>query len=191
MNQRTMADIHYGIQNPKDLLDKLLQDASKLSKLPDKYDLFNFVVTAAVLSEWICKFYKKVMPEDVLSAMNGESETGLPIDAEDWIDDKSCLPNPAQGACRHICNAMRICWGTANASKHYYWQKSSGVQSIGAEPGINDFYSYFNTAVGAGIFINYNGEYYTVEQVKEILVQFYPSFIEYLDALQEGHENAP
>lgn len=187
MNHRTMKDIHYGIQSPRDLLGKLLLDASKISPCPHKYDLFNFVVTSAVLSEWICKFYRKVMPEDLLKSMNGESETGLPSEVEEWIDDKSCLPNPAQGACRHIFNAMRICWGTANASKHYYWQKNSGVHSISSEPEINDWYGYFFTSVGEGIFINYNGEYYTVEQLKGIIVQFYPCFIEYLEALQEGN----
>lgn len=191
MTQRTMRDIHYGIQNPRDLLDKLLVDASKISEVPHKYDLFNFVVTSAVLSEWICKFYKKVMSDDLVKAISGEADIGLPIESEAWISDKSCLPNPEQGACRHICNAMRICWGTANASKHYYWQKSSGVQSISSEPEISDWYSYFFTSVSEGIFINYNGEYYTVEQVKGILVQFYPRFIEYLEVLQERNENAP
>lgn len=191
MNQRSIREIHYGIESPRDLLGKLLADASKISEVPDKYDMFNFVVTAAVLSEWITKFYKSVISAELAEAIGGGEYTGLPVASEDWIIEKSCLPNPAQGARRHICNAMRICWGTANASKHYYWQKTSGVESISSEPEINGWYSYLFTATGEGVFINYKGEYYSIEQVKGILVQFYPCLIEHLDALLCSTENEP
>lgn len=187
MPKRSMQEVHYGIQTPHDLLKKLLIDAEKISSLPDKNDLFNFVVTAAVLSEWILKYYDDVLSHDLKMVINGcgkdfEAASFL-SQCEDWIADRLCLPNLSQGTYKHIFNAIRICWFTANASKHYFWQRDSGIKSIGVNPEIDDFYDWFNTASGEGIFIRYEGENYTIEQVKDILIQFYPNFINYLDSL--------
>lgn len=84
---------------------------------------------------------------------------------------------------------MRICWGTANASKHYYWTRSSGISAIEESPKIKDWYQYFFTSTDPGIYIECDGKYYTVYQVKMILTQFYDGLLIFLDAL-EGCANS-
>ena len=49
---RTMRALSYGICSPNDLLEKLRLDAAKLIDIPAPYDIYNFIVTAAVLAEW-------------------------------------------------------------------------------------------------------------------------------------------
>jgi hypothetical protein len=57
MSKPTMTQLSYGIAKPVDLLKKLNQDEAKLTAKPHPHDVFNFVVTAAVLNEWIRKCY--------------------------------------------------------------------------------------------------------------------------------------
>ncbi|HHY0398258.1 TPA: hypothetical protein ACVU38_004824 [Vibrio parahaemolyticus] len=179
--------ISYVIQEPLELLDKLMYEAEKIVPTPNRNDFFNFVVTAAVLSEWICKHYEEQMDDDFKKTMKGKSDTGLPLESENWIEDKTCLPNRHQGAVRHILNSIRICWHTTNATKHYKWKESSGINSIGTEAKILTHYDYFFTSVESGIFIRYHDENYTIKQVKDILVQFYPKLINHLESIK----NAP
>lgn len=181
------SGIDYVIQEPLELLDKLLFEAEKIVSIPNKNDFFNFVVTAAVLSEWICKHYDEQMDTNFKNTMKGKSDTGLPLMSEDWIEDKTCLPNQHQGAVRHILNSIRICWHTTNATKHYKWKVSSGVNSIGTEAKIFNHYDYCFTSVENGIFIRYHDENYTIKQVKDILIQFYPKLISHLESIR----NAP
>ncbi|MCF7481569.1 hypothetical protein L3V31_07485 [Vibrio sp. J1-1] len=181
------SGINYVIQEPLELLDKLLFEAEKIVSIPNKNDFFNFVVTAAVLTEWICEHYDEQMDANFKNTMKGKSDTGLPLVSEDWIEDKTCLPNQHQGAVRHILNSIRICWHTTNATKHYKWKESSGIKSIGTEAKILNHYDYCFTSVENGIFIRYHDENYTIEQVKDILIQFYPNLISYLESIR----NAP
>lgn len=178
--------VDYIIQKPTELLTKFLLEAEKINGIPSRNDFFNFVVTSAILSEWIHKHYKFVVSKDFIDTFEGKSDTGLPIEAEEWIEDKTCLPNSAQGATRHILNSMRICWHTTNATKHYKWQRSKGINSIGTEAPIENMYDYFFTSVDEGLFIRYKDENYTIQQVKNILVQFYPRLIDYLESLNNS-----
>jgi len=189
MSKKTMMEMHYGIKNPRDLLGKFIFDAGKISERPHKYDLFNFVLTSAALSEWIGKFYEESISSDLTDFMLGKPEKCPFIEADVWINDKSCVPNPAQGVRRHICNAIQICRNVANANKHFGWRPC--IKSISEEPMINDWYAFFYAPRGVGLFVNYEGEYYSVIQIKEILVQFYPRLIEYLESSQEEGQNAP
>ncbi|OOE76340.1 hypothetical protein [Salinivibrio sp. ML290] len=181
-----LVDGNYIIKDPSELLNKLLFEAGKISGVPDKHDFFNFVVTAAILSEWVCKYYGSVIPVDLKKTLKGCSDTGLPLESDSWIEDRNCLPNSGQDASRHIINSVRICWHTTNATKHYEWRSSSGISTISTEAPINNLYDYFFTPVGESLFIRYKDENYTIVQIKDILIQFYPKLINYLDSLKES-----
>ncbi len=53
MSKRTMSQLSYGIERSEDLFEKLSADAAKLTSKPHPHDVFNFVVTAAVLNLYI------------------------------------------------------------------------------------------------------------------------------------------
>ena len=186
MSTNTMTDISYGISRPQDLLEKLKHDGDKVDANPHKYDLFNFFVTAAVLNEWIRKYYSDVITPELSRALRGENAEGLPIESSSWVVDKECLPNKVCDVRLHISDAMRICWGTANASKHYCWTKSSGISAIEESPEIKNEYQYFFTSTDPGIYIECDGKYYTVYQVKMILTQFYDGLLLFLEATEGG-----
>lgn len=191
MPRNTMTDISYGISRPQDLLEKLKHDGDKVGANPHKYDLFNFFVTGAVLNEWIRKYYRDVITPELGRALCGENVEGLPIESSSWVVDKECLPNQGCDVLRHISDAMRICWGTANASKHYHWTSSSGISAIEESPKIKDWYQYFFTSTDPGIYIQCDGKYYTVYQVKMILTQFYDGLLIFLNALEGGANSIP
>ena len=89
--QRTMEQLSYGIERPSDLLAKLRWDADKLTESPHPYDVFNFVLTAAVLAEWIQKFYSSDSAPEPFSAPNKERKVWLlPSMSPLWIGDTSC-----------------------------------------------------------------------------------------------------
>jgi hypothetical protein len=183
MATNTMTDISYGISRPQDLLEKLKHDGNKVVANSHKYDLFNFFVTAAVLNEWIRKYYSAVITPELKLALRGENVVGLPIESSSWVADKECLPNKDCDVRQHISDAMRICWGIANASKHYHWTRLAGISAIEESPEIKDWYQYFFTSTDPGIYIECDGKYYTVHQVKMILTQFYDGLLILLDSL--------
>ncbi len=128
---KTMTDISYGFSKPRDLLGKLKRDGDKIGDDPNRDDLFNFFVTAAVLNEWIVKYYSGVISKDFKDALSyGENMNGLPLVSSSWIADKQCLPNKRCDERWHIARAIRICRGTANASKHYCWIKKAALRHL-------------------------------------------------------------
>lgn len=180
-----MAQLSYGIAKPVDLLSKLTIDGSKLTEKPHPHDVFNFVVTAAVLNEWVRKYYSK--RQAIISLIDAQKDKDkdksfekIPPDFADWIMDKTCLPNNGCDTRRHIMNALSICWDTANASKHYHWADSH-VTAIENEPTMKGYYQWFFTSVEPGLYIEYRGEYYTLSQLKGILTQFYSGLLLHLD----------
>ena len=182
MPKATMNEISYGINKPQDLLNKLVLDGEKVDANPHPYDMFNFFVTAAVLNEWVVKYYSGAIVQGIKDALNDNVAEKLPVETSSWVVDKKCLPNTGCDVRRHVFNAMRICWSTANASKHYHWTKSSGVSAIEDSPKIKGWYQYFFTSTEPGIYIEFAGEYYTLLQIKQILTQFYSGLLSYLDA---------
>lgn len=177
MTRRTMQQLSYGITHPVDLLDKLKHDASKLTRTPNPYDVFNFVVTAAVLNEWCSQFYKNhSFASQIWKAKERKDFNLLPKETEKWIVERDCLPNKYCDTRRHIMNAMCICWDTANASKHYHWVSTSEVVAIEPEPIVTDYYQYFHTSVEPDLYIDYAGECYGLMQLREIILQFYNGF---------------
>ncbi|SFH45019.1 hypothetical protein SAMN05216299_113106 [Nitrosospira sp. Nsp14] len=111
MARSTMSDISYGISKPVDLLAKLIADASKITAPPHSHDIFNFLVTAAVLNEWIGKYYPDDTTVKALKDAQEEKDwTKLPAETSAWISNKECLPNKGCDPRRHAWNVTRICW---------------------------------------------------------------------------------
>lgn len=177
MPRTTMSALSYGINSPSDLLEKLRLDAQKLSAEPNPYDVFNFIVTAAVLNEWCMKVYRGIgVADEVQQAIEKKDFELLPVVTASWIIDIACLPNKHCDKRHHIMNALRICWDTANASKHYHWVSGSGVSSIDHEPVTDDYYKWAFTSVEPDLYIDYAGENYGLTQIARIVIQFYEGF---------------
>lgn len=178
-----MSQLSYGIERPEELFQKLTKDAEKLTAEPHPYDVFNFVVTAAVLNEWIFKFHKEHPTVVEIALAKDKRDSGLlPTQTLAWINDTECLPNRHCDIRRHIMNAMCICWDTANASKHYHWLGKSDVQAIGPEPVISSWYQYFFTSVEPDLYIDYGGECYGLSQIRRIILQFYGGLLTHIYA---------
>ena len=181
--QRTMEKLSYGIERPYDLLAKLRWDADKLTESPHPYDVFNFILSAAVLAEWIQKFYSSdSVPEPFSAPKNKRKVWLLPSMSEQWISDTSCLPNRHCDFKRHITNTLSICAHTANASKHFHWKDSGDITAIGETPPISNWYQYFFTSRAPDLYLDFQGENYGLQQIKGILIQFYTGLIEYLES---------
>lgn len=180
--KRTMEQLSYGLEQPRDLLEKLKWEADKLGELPHAYDVFNFIVTAAVLAEWIQQYYSSNAIMDPFAAPSRDRCSWLiPSESVHWIDDTSCLPNPHLDIRYHIENALSICSHTANASKHFHWKDGRSITRIEEEPQIGDYYQYFFTSTSPDLYLEFEGDYYGLQQIKGILLQFYTGLIHYLE----------
>lgn len=192
MVSSTMSTLSYGITNPTNLLSKLMADASKIAAVPHPHDTFNFLITAAVLSEWIAKYYpNNSAVKSIKSALENKDWTKLPNETLSWIANSECLPNNGCDPRLHVWNATRICWHTANASKHFQWCSSSNIAAIEDTPNIKDWYQYFFTSTTPGLYIEYDKEYYSIEQIRDIVVQFYCGLLSHIEetvpVLTGGH----
>lgn len=180
-----MQQLSYGITKPKDLLAKLQLDAKHLGNTPDPYHVFNFVVTASVLADWTQKFYKSEPIFAAPSKKNKNKKWLLPDASLKWITDTSCLPNPYRDHRLHIANALSICCHVANASKHFHWKDYGEVNAIGQKPQIRDFNQYCFTSLTPDLYVEFQGENYGIQQIKGILLQFFPALLDYMDNLEE------
>lgn len=185
--QFTMTEVSYGIETPSDLLEKLHLDGEKIGHEPHKFDLFNFFITAASLYEWTAKHHSdhSAVKSIVAAVKNRDSEL-LPVETKSWLVNMDCVPNRHCDVRRHVFNSMQICWQTANASKHYQWLRSSEVQAIEESPKVKSWYQYFTTSRMPGVFIEYAGEYYTVDQIRGILLQFYDGLLWHIGEVERG-----
>jgi len=182
-SKRTIATLSYGLSCPRDLLEKLKFDADRLSHKPQPYEIFNFIVTAAVLGEWIQKYYSDKSDRPAFRRpQEGNAGWTLPAESAFWISDASCIPNPESGVERHISNVLSICAFTADASKHFHWCDKGAVSEIGSDPPIGNWSQYFFTSTSPDIYLTYRGENYGLQQIKGIIVQFYTALIVYFDA---------
>lgn len=69
-SKRTMRNLSYGIRHPLELFSKLIKDSDKINESTYPYnlhDVFNFLVTSAVLAEWIQQFYSSKNSPDPFS----------------------------------------------------------------------------------------------------------------------------
>lgn len=180
MGIRTMAHLSYGISTPVDLFRKLGRDGAKLTAEPDPDDVFNFLVTAAALNEWVTKVFRdKEIVASITDSLSKRDWRLLPQNTCAWIGDTACLPNKHCDVRRHIFNALSICWETAGASKHYHWQGS--VETLSPKPIVNGWYQYFTSSRQADLHMEYSGEVYGLSQVRGIVLQFYEGFFASLD----------
>ncbi len=190
--KRTMQQLSYGIERPCDLLEKLEWEADKLSNKPHAYDVFNFMLTAAVLAEWIQKYYSSdSVPDPFAEPKKGQCNWLIPSKAAQWISDTSCLPNPYLDVRYHIENALSICSHTANASKHFHWKDRRSITRIEVEPQVNDWYQYFFTSTAPDLYVEFKEDYYGLQQIKGILLQFYRGLIHYLESQKLSHGVTP
>lgn len=176
----------YGLNHPQQLLDKMKRDGAKLEPNYEWADVFNFIVTTAVLNEWVIKFYeiKGVLSETLKAAR----VDGYPEVFEKWFIDKTCFPNKYLDLREQVRDCLSICFHTCNASKHYHWKRSdddSLPKTIEREPQIKDWYQYFFTKVGPGLFVEINGRYYSMTQIRDILIPFYEGLLGYLDCVDK------
>lgn len=186
MGIKTLTDLSYGLSTPSDLLIKMKSDGQKIEPDYDKYNIFNFIVTAAVLNEWIMKYYNidenSLLFKAVRSCCKDEINE-FPKDTTLWIIDTSCLPNDEYDLRVQIQECISICHHVSNASKHFHWQMSKGpkITAIEKEPEIKDEYQWMFTKCGPGLYIEYDKAYYCITQIRDILIQFYSGFISYLE----------
>ena len=177
-----MTQLSYGIAKPEDLLSKLALDGNKLDEKPHPHDVFNFIVTAAVLNEWVRKYYSNHQTiRNLTDAQESKNFERIPLECAEWIADRACIPNKEFDVRSDILNALSICWDTANASKHFHWSGSSRVTRIEDEPQVKNWYQYYFTSVEPGLYFEYDGVYYTLSQLKGILTQFYTGLIAHVE----------
>ena len=179
---KTVKTLSYGLSTPAQLLNKLEMDAKKLGLTPDPHDVFNFVVTAAVLAEWIQHFYETTKaPKGFKAPPKNQEEWIIPDECEGWIEDVSYMPNPSSGISRHLNNMLSICAHTANASKHFHWTDKGHIESIGSEPPIADWYQYYFTSRDPDLYVTYRGENYGLREIGSTLIQFYRGLIKFYE----------
>ena len=178
---RTMRVLSYGIFSPHDLLEKLRLDGAKLIDIPAPYDIFNFIVIAAVLAEWVENYYRTSKKAGEFATPTRHRDWIIPSISDEWIVDTSHLPNIDSGIQRSIKNCLSICAHTANASKHFYWKDSGAVTSVSEDPPIKDYYQYFFTSTEQDVYVEFEGENYGIKQIKGVLLQFYACLIDYFE----------
>jgi hypothetical protein len=96
--------LDYGFRTPRDLYEKLKRDAAKLDDQVNADNLFNFVVTAWHMQDWI---------------KNGPAKSSPAIEA-----DRNRL---------RVNEYVQICRDMANASKHFTLTYDPTVSSITRE----------------------------------------------------------
>lgn len=178
--QRTMQVVSYGFSRPKDLFEKLKRDAAKLNSQPSPDDVFNFLVTAASLYDWVRKFYNNsAVVGRIAAAIKDRKWQTFPEAHEPWLADRAYVPNDHLDERHHIINALRICWETAGASKHFYWE--GYVRDVQPAPIVLDWYQYFFTSTKPDLYVDYDGEVYGLSQIRSIVLQFYEQLLAVVD----------
>jgi len=104
-NKRTMNVLSYGFTEPADVLAKLERESAKLVYPPNNDDVFNFIITAAVLGEWVKQFYGATAARAPFSFDKNEGWK-IPDCFADWITDTDCFPNKHYTMEREIGNVL-------------------------------------------------------------------------------------
>lgn len=147
MQRSTLASLSYGISTPAQLFEKLKGDGDRLTEKPHPHDVFNFIITSAVLNEWIIRVHKfEVGVRDFAEALETENWKLLPANTHSWIVERSNILKTGPDIRYHVLNVLKVTWHTANASKHFHWTSSSGVTDIQNEPIVGSYYQFFFTS---------------------------------------------
>lgn len=121
MPSGTLASLSYGISTPAEVFEKLKADGTRLTENPNPHDIFNFIITSAVLNEWIRKVHKlKFEVDDFIKALDTNTCQFLPARTSDWIVERSYILTTGPDVRYHVLNALQLTWHTANASKHVH-----------------------------------------------------------------------
>lgn len=176
--------ITYGLDNPTDLLGKLIRDSEKLGAQPSPDDLFNFFVTANTLSEWTVKFYRlQNCDSSIFQKGTSKKEWIFPTEADSWVD-VTMLPgkhNSSDSASFHINKVLTLCAHVANASKHFRWENNGSVTQIAMNPAPRNWYQFFTHRPNAGLCVDIDGYRYSIDQISHIVTNFYQGLIRYLE----------
>lgn len=180
---RRLTDLSYGLSTPSDLLKKLYFDGERLVGIPHPYDLFNFFITAAVLNEWIIKYYREELDEELKLAIEGKNPEKLPEYINKWVEENSLFPAQDTNLHLYISDSILICHEIANVTKHFHWFDESKVTAIEESPTIKDWYQYFFTSRKESVFVEFDDRYYSVAQIRLLLTTFYKGLIERLNSM--------
>ena len=179
MPSSTLAALSYGISTPEELFEKLIADGNRLTENPHPHDVFNFIITSAVLNEWIRKAHKfQPGVEDFIKALDADKWELLPADTSNWIVKRSRILETGPDVRYHVLNILQLAWHTANASKHFHWTSSSQVTDIQNKPIVRGWYQYFFTSRKPDLYVEYKKHSYGLSEIQSVLVQFFGGFLQ-------------
>lgn len=182
--KRNMGTISYGINNPNELLQKLLSDADSLAYPYNPHKIFNFFITAYSLSEWVDKYYDSQHRKASFRVGNGENGWLIPDEAANWINS-DFLPTGTNFKF-HIKDTLSICNLSANASKHFRWFDSGSIKGFEENPVVEDWYQYFFTSRLPDLYVDIDKRKYSLTQIKSIVTQFFTKLIEHYHLEDNG-----
>lgn len=172
-----MATMSYGFAKPDDIYAKLKRDGEKLTGRPDPDHVFNFLVTAVALHEWLVGAYpNEALVMAISDALDAEDWQRLPEESKAWVQGREFIPNPDIDVRIHVLNAMLLCGRAAGASKHFHWRKG-GILAVESEPIVGDWYQYVTASTQEDLYFDFEGEVYGLMQIRAILDQFYGNLL--------------
>lgn len=184
--KRTMATFSYGFTEPADLLAKMEREGAKLKHPADRDDVFNFIVTAAALGEWVQKHYDSLKKDRIFGFDEKSRVWVLPDGFEAWIADTSCFRNGEYWLRENITDALTICHHVCNATKHFHWNDGGKIDHIGDEAAVNSWGGYFFDSVAPDTYVRLDDANYGVRQLYGILSQFYRGLIAHLEEVRRS-----
>ena len=191
MPGNTLASLSYGISTPAELFEKLKTDGERLSlnEHPHPHDVFNFVVTSAVLNEWIRKAHKhEAEVKSFIEALDTDTWNLLPERTSEWIVERSNVLATGPDIRYHVLNVLQLTWQTANASKHFHWTTSSGVTDIQNEPIVGNWHQFFYTSRAPDLYVEYKEHSYGLSEIRSVLVQFFGGFLQQIGSEVRANE---
>jgi hypothetical protein len=175
----TIESISYGITTPEHLLAKLKADGERLTANPDPYDVFNFIITGQVLSEWIKKFYRHIPDVQNFSKALAENNNNwelLPKNTSDWILDRPIILTTGPDIRFHVLNILHLNWEIGNASKHFH-RRGKRVNEIQREPIVSNAFDYCFTSCAPDLYVKCDGCVYGLSEIRSVLIQFFDGFL--------------
>lgn len=177
-----ISSLSYGISSPAELFEKLKSDARRLNERPHPHDIFNFIITSAVLNEWIRKAHKsKAEVLEFSEALDRGDWRRLPKGTEGWVADRSRMLKTGPDVRFHVLNILQLTWQTANASKHFHWTNTSGVTDIQTAPIVRSWSQYFFASRAPDLYVEYEGQTYALSEIREVLLQFFAGLLAAVD----------
>lgn len=186
MERQNLASLSYGISKPSDLFEKLKVEGQRLAADRHPYDVFNFIITGAVLTEWVCRVHKETAAVRKLSqALKQKSWALLPVETIDWVSERSSVLMTGPDVRYHVLSVLQLIWQTANATKHFHWTNTSDVTDIQPEPIVGNWYQYFTTSREPDLYIEYESGAYGLREIRSVLEQFFEGLLRHIASAPE------